>query len=391
MNTNVYNIVWADDEIDALRDRYEERFKDNGFEIIGTAHDGKELEAVLSKMSYKTDAVIVDANFNYQPATAEEKLSERNTTGLDYAYSLYAFSYVRSIPFFLFTQRSDELLREKLGDKPEFFKDFPRRERWFRKNDEEELSEMFEAIKNEVDYRNTDSFRVRNEYRKEFEAAKLIDDAERNLEKGLLYLYEDSSWNDTQDYFNPARKIVERMVTKCIGMKILPPRTSLNNASKLFSGMVNDCHEGLKETVMPRPLAESLFHFLKITQDGSHDANDMGLGVDKYVRDSKNLNLYRSILYITMDLLLWFKDAEEKYKGNVIPLWEEKFIYEGKVSKGLDNRYREYFYTDDYELASSNDVRLKAGAVVRIYDSERNNHPKGQQNKFVKKELFRVV
>jgi hypothetical protein len=57
----------------------------------------------------------------------------------------------------------------------------------------------------------------------------------------------------------------------------------------------------------------------------------------------------------------------------------------------LDNRYREYFYVDHFELAPSNDSRLKAGAMVRIYDSEPNKHPKGQQSEFVKKENFRVV
>lgn len=389
MNTNVYNIVWADDEVDALLDRYKERFQDNGFQIIGVAHDGKELEVKIAELASKTDAVIVDANF---PSTSlDDEFSERNISGLDYAYSLYAFSYKRSIPFFVFTQRSDELLEVKFEDKPDFRSEFKRHKNWFKKNDDKELKDLFKAIKDEVEYRRSDAFIVRNKYRKEFEAAKLIDDAETNLEKGLLFLYDDNTWKDTQDYFNPARKIVERMVTKCIGMKILPPQTSLNNASKLFSGMVNDCHEGLKETVMPRPLAESLFHFLKITQDGSHDANDMGLGVDKYVRDSKNINLYRSILYIAMDLLLWYKDVEKKYKGNVSPLWEEKFIYEGKVSKGLDNRYREYFYVDHFELAPLNDSRLKAGAMVRIYDSEPNKHPKGQQSEFVKKENFRVV
>ena len=389
MSTNVYNIVWADDEIDALLDRYKERFQDNGFQIIGVAHDGKELEAKIAELASKIDAVIVDANF---PSTSlDDEFSERNISGLDYAYSLFAFSYKRSIPFFVFTQRSDELLEVKFEDKPDFRNEFKRHKNWFKKNDDKELKALFKAIKEEVEYRRSDAFLVRNKYRKEFEAALLIDDAETNLEKGLLYLYEENKWRTTQDYFNPARKIVERMVTKCEEMKILPPQTSLNNASKLFSGMVNDNHEGLKEAVMPRPLAESLFHFLKITQDGSHDANDMSLGVDKYVRETKNINLYRSILYIVMDLLLWFKSAAEKYKGNTNPLWEEKFKYEGKVCKDFDNRYREYFYVDNYELASSNDPRLKAGVTSRIYDSEFNKRPKGKQTEFVKKEFYRIL
>lgn len=389
MSTNVYNIVWADDEIDALVDRYEERFLDNGFQIIGKAHDGKELKAVLSEMTHKTDAVIIDANF--QAASSDGELSERDIPGLDYAYSLYAFAYDREIPFFLFTQRSDEMLREQLVNKPDFFEDFKRHEHWFKKNDEDELYEMFQSIKKDVDYKRTDAFLVRNKYRKEFEAAKMIDDAETNLEKGLLFLYDDNTWKDTQDYFNPARKIVERIVTKCVAMNILPPKITLNNASKLFSGFETDNHEALKVEVMPRALAESLHHFLKITQDGSHDANDMGLGVDKYVRDTKNINLYRSILYIAMDLLLWYKGVAEKYKGNINPVWEEKFIHEGKVSRGLDSYNREYFYVGNYELAQSNDPKIRSGVTVRIYGSETNRHPKGNQTEFVKKDMFRIL
>ena len=40
MSTNVYNIIWADDDIDALKDRYEKRFTKNGLSIIGIAHNG---------------------------------------------------------------------------------------------------------------------------------------------------------------------------------------------------------------------------------------------------------------------------------------------------------------------------------------------------------------
>lgn len=361
MSTNVYNIVWADDEIDALRDRYEERFNDNGFKIIGTAHDGKELEAVLSKMAHKTDAVIVDANFNFQATSVGEELSERNITGLDYAYSLYAFSHGRSIPFFLFTQRSDELLREKLCDKPEFLKDFPRRERWFRKNDEEELSEMFDAIKKEVDYRDTDSFRIRNKYKKEFEAAITIDEAEDNLEKGLLYLYEDNSWKDTQDYFNPARKIVERIIDSCIEMSLLPPHISLNTAAKILEGKTNDF--SLNTQLMDKPLVESFNYFLNITQDGSHGKNDLTLGVDKYVRRKKNVNLYLSILHIAMDLLLWHKEMVDNYKGNKNRLWNANFEYMGIVC--THPKWNNVLYTGKYQLENKSGL-LKDGDLVGI-------------------------
>ena len=62
MTKNVYNIVWADDEIDDLLDKDTiEELESKGFKIIGQAHDGEELESILSKPEM-VDAVIVDAN-----------------------------------------------------------------------------------------------------------------------------------------------------------------------------------------------------------------------------------------------------------------------------------------------------------------------------------------
>ena len=42
---NVYNIIWADDEIDdILSDIARERLERKGIRIVGEAHDGHELE-----------------------------------------------------------------------------------------------------------------------------------------------------------------------------------------------------------------------------------------------------------------------------------------------------------------------------------------------------------
>lgn len=382
MNTNVYNIVWADDDIDALFNNYEKRFKKNGLSIIKCAHDAKELEDQISELGNRIDAVIVDANFNYSKEPIE---SERDVRGLDYAHSLYSFTLKRSIPFFLFTQRSDELLRDKLSNKPEFLQDFPRHKRWFKKNDDDEFYEMIEQIKKEVDNRNTDAFRIRNKYAKEFEAAKNIDDAVRYLENGLLFSYENDSWKNVQDYFNPARKIVERIISSCKSMKILPPNVSLNVASKLFSGL--DCGYTLKEQLMEKPLAESLFYFLKITQDGSHDANDLQLNVDQYVRETKNINLYRTTLYIAMDLLLWHERMREKFSNNSVILWNSNYIYEGKVCKHPSGKF---FYCGKYQIETK-DINIKDGDWIGILKSEPNKYPKGNITEYVRKNNFFII
>ena len=106
----MYNIIWADDEIDDLLDEDTiEDLKSNGFKVLGMAHDGQELELYLDQYSEMVDAVIVDANFNESDM---EIKSERDTSGLTFARSLYTHKLSKSVPFFIFTNRSDELLKE---------------------------------------------------------------------------------------------------------------------------------------------------------------------------------------------------------------------------------------------------------------------------------------
>lgn len=77
MTMNVYNLVWADDEIDDILDSETiTELESQGFKIVGLAHDGEELEALLRKPEM-IDAVIVDANFNESDV---EISSERDTS-----------------------------------------------------------------------------------------------------------------------------------------------------------------------------------------------------------------------------------------------------------------------------------------------------------------------
>lgn len=283
MAANVYNVIWADDEIDSFRrdNSVIIMLKSQNVHLLDYAHTSSELKEKLTEWEDIVDAVITDGNFDKRKTVDIVK----STSGLsDVMTFISDFNRKKFIPFFLYTGKG-ALLKEKFTDgELEYFE---KGNRIFEKGS---FSKLLTTLKAEVDRINTPSFRILNEYKDEFEAAEKVDDAKRYLMNGLLYLYEDKSWKDVQDYFNPARKIVERIKDKCIDMNILPHNTSLNNASRIFSGV--DMYIGLKEEYMPKPLAESFFYFLKITQDGSHDENDMSLGVDKYVRDTKNINLY---------------------------------------------------------------------------------------------------
>ena len=277
------------------------------------------------------------------------------------------------------------MLKDKFSDGELDF--FEKKGRYFEKG---KFSQMIKKIKEDVEHVNSSEFRIHNKYAKEFEAAKLIDDATENLQRGLLYIYEEDKWNNVQEYFNPARKIVERIFAKLKEQKILPPISSLNTMSKLLSkGKYedSDCLFEFKTELMHPALAHSLQFLLDVTQDGSHDNGDLKLGVDSYIRQIKNSNLYRSILFIAMDLLLWYKDIskieiheEEIWTGSL------KFEYVGKLCLSPDGRY---WYSGEYELMG--DPSFKDGAKVGIKKSIENKKAKPGIKKFVPKGCYTIL
>lgn len=381
METNVYNVIWADDEVDIFyRDENVQRtFKKAGICIIDIAHTSAELRERLTEWEDKVDAVITDGNYDKRKTSDIEE--SRTTSGLVDTISLISeFNRKRIIPFFLYTGKG-KILQEKFTDgELEYFE---KRDRIIKKG---RIKELLEKIIHDVNEINSPTFRIRNKYAAEFEAASLIDEATENLERGLLYLYEDDAWKNTQDYFNPARKIVERIKASCCQMNLLPPHLSLNVMSKLFF-YGKECGYWLKEPLMEKPLAESLLFFLKITQDGSHDDDDMSLNVDHYVRETKNINLYRTILYIAMDLLLWHKKMNEKYSDNHERLWDSNFIYEGRVCK---HPSRNFFYTGVYQLETK-DVSINDGDWIGIIKGDDNKRPIGEIKSFVYKNNYIIL
>lgn len=378
MAANVYNIIWADDDVDSFRmDETTMRImKSEHVKLLDYAHTSSELREKLNDWEDMVDAVITDGNFDRKRTTEIMK----STSGLSDVLSfINEYNRKRFIPFFLYTGKK-ALLKEKFTDGELYY--FESRKRIFEKGN---FKKMLQKIKSDVDSINSPQFRIRNKYAREFEAAKSIQDATENLERGLLYLYEEDNWKNTQDYFNPARKIVERIIRSCSEMNLLPPHLSLNIASKLLSDI--DCGYSLKKPIMEKPLAESLHFFLKITQDGSHDAEDLPLNVDQYVRETQNINLYRTILYIAMDLLLWHKRMKNQFSNNHERLWNSDFIYEGKVCK---HPAKNIFYTSKYQL-DTKEVDIQDGDWVGILKRDDNKHPMGEITDYVYKKNYVII
>ena len=384
MKTSVYNIVWADDEIDELLDRETiSELESKGFKIVGRAHDGEELASFLRRPEM-VDAVIVDANFNESDV---EIGSERDTSGLDYARGLYLHTVKQTIPFFLFTNRSDEMLRDIYKHNPKFLEDFPRHKRWFNKSGQGEYEELFEAIKNVIEEMKSPNFILRNKFADEFEAAKLIPNAEKLLFTGLHSEITDFSSDSTIiESFNPVRMLCENIIDKCQEKGYIPHLSSLNSVCAFLEQKEI---EGFKLTkpIMHKTLIHSLDYFLSITQDGSHDKSCLPLEVIDYVRRRRNGNLYKSILYIVMDLLLWYKELLNDIQDPV-GLWTGTYEAEGKVCVVINGDKPVFTVNGKYQI--ENKGELKDGDYIIIIKSHPNRYSFGTIDKFVYKTNYKI-
>lgn len=329
---SVYNIIWADDEIDALlEDEDIEDLKSQGFNIVGKAHNGVELEKLL--MSPETfDAVIVDANFN---ESSNEIGSERDTSGLSYARSLYKIKLQEKVPFFLFTGRSDELLNDIYKHIPGFKEDFPRHKRWFNKG-QNEWDEMFEEIKKTVDEIKSPYFILRNRYQKELDAASKLGESYKFIIDFLAREY----YNNFEGFVEPfvsVRRTIEKVFVKCQEYGIIPPISDNTNGTadyfRFNSYRVKGEGAGwsypykmLGHDIMPKPLARSLQYIVEIVQDASHNKGEMKLKVDEYFERTKDVLLLRSVMFILLDILKWFDETLQAHPDkeiNELTLWEK--------------------------------------------------------------------
>ncbi|MBQ7819381.1 MAG: hypothetical protein IJ341_06745 [Bacteroidales bacterium] len=256
------------------------------------------------------DAVVTDANINLYEENDYDGL--KNMT-----FQIEHYNQKRIIPFLLYSGRDNI---KDVVDKI-FLEYFEGRQ--FKKQDG--IEPLINAIKESVLHINSKEFRIQNKYKAELEAASLIDGNQESLFNALLYEYSDD-WKNSEDYFNPMRKIIESIFSECKKLKIIPNIEGLGAISRFLGKGEEEKYITIEgQEIMPKPLARSLWFFLDITQEGSHKKEDLTLGVEKYVRDTKNINLFRSILYIAMDMCLWFKTCKEEIMlPSFSPKWRLK-------------------------------------------------------------------
>ena len=390
MEKSTCNVIWVDDDIDNICPEFgssglKNYLKKEKIDVIGKAHSFVEFKGLMANCKDRVDAIITDANFN---DVSRAVAKDNDFKGLIKMLGIIeSYNERRDIPFYLYSGKGAYFNFQ--NGELDYFDINGRR---FNKGDYEK---MFKRIREDVEHINSPSFRIRKKYAKELEAAALIEGNGECLMDALLYDYSDE-WEKTEDYFNPIRKIAESIFDECKTLRIIPPIIELNAISRFLNyGQYENYSLSEGKEIMPKPLARSLWYFLDITQDGSHKKGDLKLGVDKYVRDTKNINLFRTILYIVMDLCLWFKsvkkttedesfapkwymkeadDAKETKidEDSIIATQQEGFEHEGIVKKkGLRVYYCDHFYLQHHNKSG----KYKEGDKIRIKKSKEIKEP----------------
>jgi hypothetical protein len=176
---------------------------------------------------------------------------------------------------------------------------------------EDDLSELWQNIKNEAD-KQIDT-QIRHQYNDIFE---LCDETFLGEKTAIYFLnlikvtQNDETQNVTKS-FNEMRSILEILFKKLNDLQLIPDGVYDGNGwinkSSLFLAGKHEQYKWLENPIHP-VILHQLYNLLQIVQDASHEiAEKLNLGVKEYLETSNTKYLFKSSLFQLMDILIWFK------------------------------------------------------------------------------------
>lgn len=294
----LYQIIWADDEIDALLDETSKALLSKQHVDVVKCNNAAMLEEKLKNVSLRIDAVVIDANFTARDFAPS---SETVVSGLRRAMML--IGEYRQIPFYLYTQRVN-LFDFVDEDELSYFKD---NDAIFLKGNG--LLPLLDRIKSDVDKISSVDFLIDNHYKKELLCCKVFDKLcnvdSYSLIRSLLIKSQENDLQSPEKHFNEFRKLLEKMRDAASNFGIVPKGLSLNDFSK-FLCRHKDSKYLLYDDIFPKPLYAILFYVIRLTQDGSHNEEDLQYGVSQFVSERHDVLIIRSILFAVIEIITWF-------------------------------------------------------------------------------------
>lgn len=172
-----------------------------------------------------------------------------------------------------------------------------------------------------------------------------------------------------QDMLNPMRKILEALFDKLNEIGLIPDEVRKEeggiNGSSIFLSGLNSNYVCQAELIHPM-VAENIYRLLNITQDGSHDKGKK-LRADEYLSLSKNHILYKSTVYLLLDILEYMKGFldDNPHKNLNQEKWELRKLtapidsISGKVIEIQDSGWGVFESDDKIKTIKIPDYKMK--------------------------------
>jgi hypothetical protein len=333
----IYNVIWFDDEFKILS-QIDEKANLNDIKLVGFDNSKEGINELKLNINLY-DAAIVDGKFFQNTGQFGDAITD--VAFGEVMMALNELSNIKKIPWFIlsgqisFTKEKNalvELSKKKVYDKII----------------EDDLSELWQNIKNEAD-KQIDT-QIRHQYSDIFE---LCDETFLGEKTAIYFLnlikvtQNDETQNVTKS-FNEMRSILEILFKKLNDLQLIPDGVYDGNGwinkSSLFLAGKHEQYKWLTNPMHPVVLHQ-LYNLLQIVQDASHEVSEkLHLGVKQYVETGNNKYLFKSSLFQLMDVLIWFQkfiltnsnSAENKKLWTIIN--NEGWI-KGKVIRIAENGF----------------------------------------------------
>ena len=332
MSAKVYNILWADDEIDTLEKNEATRylFLSKGFNLLQGVTTSERLHQALDIYKDKVDAVIIDANFSREDV---DYVQTNDISGLIHSATLVElYNIKREIPFFLYTARKAILSSLCRNQELTYFTS---NGRIYQKGD---IGLLLDSIIQAIEHIQSTEFRVYKQNVDILNFSKQISsECSDLLWDFLLNEARDITFKRTELMFNDLRNILERVVTICRENDIIPEEIkTLNNFKHYWCGRLDkiewigptQCPLVIKGTpIMPKVISTTLWSFIDMLQDGSHSTETLSLYLREYVTETKRPYLFRVCLYFTLDILRWLYKILDDIDNSRLrtPLYKDRY------------------------------------------------------------------
>jgi hypothetical protein len=312
-----FKFIWIDDEYkkqDSIIELAE--LEDINIIPFTTARAGID---ELKKNLWKYDGVILDAK-GFKDS--EDEMA--SLKGMSKAINeINKLSVKKHIPVAVYTGQPDLMSSSDFSDLLDELK-------CFKKGIETEL--MFNYLKEQAE-RQAET-QIKNAHRRlfEFTEKELGDAAAESLFQIFSNNLLPDFFTDSENYFNPLRKIVEDLFRSMNKYKILPDafvgtQVALNESAKFLSGSIQKDFL-INEGIITDLTGSTLNYILHISQPGSHRSN-----LEAYVRKQNSPYLLLSITYQLADVIIWYEYFLKNKLADLLklPMYKEQGLEIGEV------------------------------------------------------------